>query len=537
MKIIFKSFPKKGQAGTDSALIQLFYIMMGVIVLITFVKVILTFLNLDSHSNSEIAKSNANSIIYFQELSTSDTFKDLNDCYTLLKISNIETYQQSKEKEDNYIIIISEDGTYVEKRPKDSDEYYKNLDLSNKNPNFKFNNKQNLQKDITDQGGIFGIPTTFDVVVYTFGKSDPKITLDEDIKYIVLDSTIYENSNFIEENYNKLIDTLENENKYKITTISKSGELEELYSKYLVFEHYKKSLFISNGISSDLFLNSKLCSYTNFKYDQMYKKFNEDHGTNIPQTQYDIYFKFYLNDNELDYNFKWESGPLCYNKNQKLDCNEILTKLNPGLDITDYYEFISSIEEFGTELAKSYPGELGIELKHTYTPLDLETIIERKKEKDIQVYELDVFPSSESFKTKDEIENKGYDKLIDIDNWEMGNEIINFCDEAICDMIFQINNKAYFYTKKDSYGEYKFQSFDESFLKKVKTSSEHTNYKNYEFYFNGELIPNNSIKVHEQDSQNYYLFKGLEIYSGYNSNKYDIVLTNIQYNNIIGDNR
>jgi hypothetical protein len=538
MKIFLKNSSKKGQAGADSALIQLFYIVMGVIVLLTFVKLIFTFLNLDSNSNDDIAKSNANSITQFQQFSKSEKYKDYNDCYTLLKISNIETYQHYNKKENNFIIILSEDGTYIEKRPEDPEEYYETLDLTSKKPDFEYGTTTKLLKDITDQGGIFGLDTT----LFGYGSADSQIYFS-DVKYIVLDSTIFEQSNFVEENINKLMDTLENENKFKITTISKSdssfsdlNEIETFYSKYLVYSHFENALFISNGISSDLLINSKLCSYSSYKYDLIYKEYQEDHGTNIPYTKYDVFFQLYINDDLSEYNFAWQSQPLCFQNNKKLNCDDILTKLSPDLNINDYYDFIQSIEEFSAELIKTMPVDTDLVLKHSFKPLDLSTIIERKKEHFISVKEGEVLLRLGEFSTVDELKEFEHDNFIDIDNWEM-NKIINHCDEDICDKVLIKNNKAYFYLKRDRL-KYRFTKFDESYIKKdrIETRSGE-DYENYNYYFNGELININDISVHNHDSKDYFVIKELLMMDGNIQELYDVILTQRQFSDIVGDKK
>jgi hypothetical protein len=536
MKIIFKSFPKKGQAGTDSAIIQLFYIVLGVFVLLTFVKVILTFLNLDAHTNSDISKSNAESIYNFQEYSSSDKFKNLDSCFTTLKLTNLETYQfQENDIGQNNIIIIDKSGVYTLKISK-KEVFYENPSTDNLKKIKTFNPEINLVVDKTEQGLGFQI----DLYLFKIGDFDSQLKLEDDIKFIVLEPIFGKSftpsyDNVVSEN----TEFLDNRNKYLVKTIPKEivkqkggrggiqtiiGGVRTLETETLAFNPKTNQLFVTNGKTSDSLINNELCSYKNFRNILDFEEFTKDNGKNIPTAYYDVLFTIDINRKDSGYKFTWADKIICEKDKLIIDCYQTL-KIDQNTNI-DYLTFIEKIQNFGKT---NIEFEGNYNLKTNYEKLSVEEMNERAKNNIIP------FPKFNQVFTKPKVilnthEMSRYEK-IENNVYEL-DDSINGCPISDCKDLYFTKGKhtPVFYVQGDS-NNIVYRHFNTNYLVQNK--------KEDKLYYNGKEIKN--YKQDDSDKYGISLFGGdnidifilhdIELYDETNKlKKYSVVISSTQKN-------
>jgi hypothetical protein len=538
MKIIFKSFPKKGQAGTDSAIIQLFYIVLGVFVLLTFVKVILTFLNLDAHTNSDISKSNAESIYNFQEYSSSDKFKNLDSCFTTLKLTNLETYQfQENDLGQNNIIIIDKSGVYTLKISK-KEAFYENPTTNNLKKIKTFNPEINLVVDKTDQGLGFQI----DLYLFTIGDFDSQLKLEDDINFIVLepifgksftpsyDNVVSENTEFLDNRNKYLVKTIPREivKQYigkEVREVIVSG-VRTLETETLAFNPKTNQLFVTNGKTSDSLINNELCSYKNFRNILDFEEFTKDNGKNIPTAYYNVLYTIDLNGKDSGYKFTWADKMVCEKDKIKIDCYQTL-KIDKNTNI-GYLTFIEKVQNFG-KTNIDFVGNY--DLKTNYEKLSIEEMNERAKNNIIP------FPKFNQVFTKPNMILNTHDMTDDekIENkiYELDNDI-NDCPISDCKDLYFINGKhtPVFYIQGDS-NNMVYINFNTNYLVQYKEENK--------LYYNGKEITNfkkdevdrYGISFFGGDNVDIYILNDIELYDETNKlKKYSVIISSLQRDNL-----
>ena len=113
MSKIYNNFNKKAKVETSSLLLQVFFMTLGIIVLITFIKIIFLFLNLDSNTNDKISEQNANSITEFTEYFSTGKYDTVTECYSTLKLDSIENFQSYDDKnKDNFFLVLTPKSIY-----------------------------------------------------------------------------------------------------------------------------------------------------------------------------------------------------------------------------------------------------------------------------------------------------------------------------------------------------------------------------------------------------------------------------------------
>lgn len=487
MKKFTNNFSKKGQAGTDSALIQLFYIILGVFVLLTFVKIIITFLNLDSNSNNDISKSNAESIYNFQSYSSSNKYSSLDSCYTTLKLTNLENYQfkSSEETSDNKMIVINKQGISTYPLSK-KDDFYDNPSSSNLNSIKKFESEIKLVKDITAQGSI----ATIDLEIFAIGSFDSLLVLGSEVEYITFEPIFGKEfgstfDNIFDENF----EILNNQNNYLVKLITKDVggfDIVKIQTAYLAYNPKTKEMFVTAGKVSDSIIINNLCSYKNFRNKIEHTDFVKNDGKDIPVGMYDVFFRIEKGNTDLGYKFTWSDKIICGKNQIKFDCYD---KLN--IDKTEqltYNEFIDSIKNYIISLEKDSASQENLNLKITYDELTKNQTILRQETMVPQLLKFD-----QVFSVKDNGWDFTGDNYGDIEEpiYNINNDI-NGCksDEYGCKHFYFISSLQYpvfFVDREDD--KFIYASFNVNYLRYDKSTNS--------FYFNGKKLTD--VKEYDVD--------------------------------------
>jgi hypothetical protein len=523
MKNISQKFSKKANSGTDSAVIQLFYIILGVFVLLTFIKVIFTFLNLDAHTNSDITTSNGESIHNFQKYSNSDKFKNLDSCYTTLKLTNLETYQfEEDDIAKNNMIVINKDAIYYLKLSR-KDEFYESPSTNLLKKIKDFDSDVKLAIDNTDQGVGFTIDLTFT----TIGNFDSQLKLSENIDYIVLEPIFGKNFAISYDNLvNENTEIIDNRNKYLIKTIYQN-EIKTIESETLVFNPNTKQLFVTNGKISDSMINNELCSYKNFRNLITSQEFTKDNGKDIPIAYYDVHFKITTGGIDSGYKFNWGNQISCEKDSQTIDCYQTLD-IDKYLEL-DYNTFIKKIKTFSETKIETAGNH---NLKISYTKLSDEEIKNRQLTNPPQIPTFNQVFKTPSPKL-DLLEMEKEDTKEENNIFEL-NDRINGCDDDDCEDFYFITktnkNTPVFYIQGNSDNR-EYMYFNTNYLVQNK--------KENKLYFNGKLITNietfsadkYGISFFGGDNVETYILHDIELYDESNTlKKYTIIISSTQRN-------
>lgn len=555
---------KKADAGTDSALIQVFYMALGIFVLLTFVKIILVFIDLGITPNEDVATQTGKSITDFTNYFSSGKYESARDCYNSLKLDNLENYQayEKNEPQKNYFVVISEEATY--RLPFNLKERF----LEELNPNIgkkisEFDKKVELKIDTTKQGSI--------ISAYGSGNYDRVIRLTPGVKFYIL-------TPIFEEDY---VDKLyKDRNQYLVQYILDEGSIyglrnpdecpdwgayydpecitpspytgpnlfpkagivfdgDELMS-YLLYKQDDNSIFFPQGEVTKSIALTNLCSYKLFLKENKDKYLGKNNGRNIDFVNKEVFFKIELNEVEVKESFKWLGGPICLENGIEKDCKIILKDNNFKEDIK-YLEFIEKIEKFSSneynnaddvslKIKVSYKELSFIDISYKEETVNFEELITYSEEKiDVdgnKIFNFDLNTMDDNEKKNNNIYNLEGDSGI--------NEKINNCRDKICNDVFFDGEDIYFYIGENNAGVKKFATFNENFLRKS-VSDEQIGYTVYYkskriLYtrkFDSDKYGTSSLNPYADNKPVYWL-KDVSFSDG----RYDIILSEGQFNNI-----
>lgn len=467
-------FNKK--ASLSLSLETLIRLILSGLVLIILLGVFLSIINMERVSNKSIAVQNAISIGEFIDFSISNT-QDSNNCYTLLKLFNLENFQ-SKEEGENFVYIITIDGIFVEPLSFLEEE---NKEINLRNPIYEFENNINIYYDKTYVPNFF---TSF------FFNSDEEIILGSKLDYILLSPS-----------FGSKVDLIDNQKKLQglvyVKNDAQNYGFNNIDSKYLILnkkgEFY--NLFISNEAFSNNYAKRNLCLFNSISNSIRINELSSGIGEKIDHINYIVNWNLFSQGVILNESFTWNNGPICkYNNNsvncvdlfsENLNLNNILPYYN--IDINsfnniDYIRFIDLIKEYS--LTKRDEKE-DIIIKHFFKEKDFDNLDKNQETKrNINFY--DLFSSyKEDGKTITITEIN--DKMISPKRSFLiikNNININACKTDICNAIFFQNNEVYFYlySRKELNEEiYYFYSFDLNYLRQD---------LNNNLFFNGNKILN-----------------------------------------------
>lgn len=385
----------------------------------------------------------------------------------MLKLKNLENYQFKKENQ-NYFYIINKDAIYVINFNFFDDILYQGLDFRTlKEYKIPLDFDVNLMYDKTNQGTI-NLDLFF---MFEFGSFSDKLEFEEIInsdlgidEVDIAGGTYYrgiqndanlikeqkdKNLNFKDDAFFVIKPKFDNHNSYDFFIISKQKIKKQQSDNFLIFSNYfndkENILFFSNGVISQTYVNSLLCSIMNQnKADKSNYLVN-----NLDKIDYNhkkIVYSILENDDEILFEIIGNNMN-CFKNDKKIDCKIYFKDFDDFafedfiLNVQNYYKKNVAYNTLVENLKVSY-------LKPKIYDLSLKEI----RIKNIDVDFEDIFIKLENFnpyQVLDKEDNFNFD-IFDIDNFFLSlNKNINGCKKDICNNIFLQNNQAYFFLREN----------------------------------------------------------------------------------------
>lgn len=529
MRIKFRSV--KGRKGLLSleALLGLILSVMALVFLFQLFSVLF----LQTPTNEKIAEQNAKSISEFIDFSK-NTYENLDACYSMLKLNNLENFQIDNDK--NYYYILSIDGIYII----DKNQLLvfldkKDISLIKKKPDIYYNENKislnGLYRDSTDDGSSVLQGFTFGLL----GEADIKIKTDLKIDYILLEPIVDENQNkflvgLFKGGKDVSCGIATGQNKRNNVGSFKSC----LESSYLVLDVQNNNLFaLNNEVSQALAMNN-LCSKKFFEQSNKIKYFSNN-IKNIDYINKEIILGWKLLDTKKfsnDLRFIWKNGPVCkkdisnqgnFDDTTIIDCGILLSNFDKNMNYKDFIDEINNYYRDNQVLSGTVALESFEDIKY-----------EAGKKINNNINFKDVF-----VKSKYQVSNISSGALKDkvFDGFGYFGRIINGGTSISKNLIYE-NGKIYFYVDDlGSNGESGFYNFNSYFLRKKELSN-----GGIEIYFNGEKISyekkiatKGSIPFFK-DEVNFYLFDINGVNNDYkdksNDFSYNVIISEYQFNSI-----
>jgi len=533
----FFSYEKKERKAIIS-LDALIGTILSVVALVLVFQVFTTvFLN--TPSNLKIAESNANSISNFVDFSNNN--KDLNqfnDCFTVLKIKNLENFQFQKDKA-NYFYIIKNDGIYIFKLS-DMENFLKTYNFNLKVKYIKFKKPINILIDNTKNGKWH-----FNAFGYDINSADKTIKLKSNDDYIILLKPL------LAEFYTKGVEKY-HQNEYELSIINldkKKVEVNEKISSNLAYIYNTKQLFVPNNEFSLLLIKNNLCSRRNLENNDL-NNYYISNPEKIDFMNNIVKFSCYDDNNKkIDGVYEWRNEPVCEDKSNIKLCKNI----NNFKGLTRYIDFLKKIKDNCLNVGKHPSLKVeGLE-KINYKDLKKYTYINKNdlfeelsfnininiKKMKVKINTNKLFNGVSSSDVSKEFINEFKDKYrYDLTRW-LSKDIMNGCNNNICNYLIYYNKNAYFYldgydgNENKNLRYVKFKNFD--MIKKRDTGKQDSDGNEiYEYVFNKE-----SIKFEKRDAteKGYIGIRGDKFFYKTkikleNGPEYDIILSPEQYFNI-----
>jgi hypothetical protein len=529
VKIESKNFSSKKSMFALEQLIGI--LLSSMVIIMLFMYFIVPFF-FNTPTNLKVAKSNANSIKDFIDMSSSGEFKNLEDCFNVLKINNLENFQftQDDKDNDNYFYVIGKERVYVVPFKYISDiKDVKNINAISKYKTDEFEGGEvNIVYDETDQCSFISaeVDITFFVSVQ-LGQSDTKLQISNKGDYLILYPIIGDGS-FIKDKVKKFAFKDYSQNTLGAMMYSRiDKDYEDIGGDNLVFKGSKRDIFVSNGDASDLIIDNFLCSYMYLdQQDRIsyYKKNIED----VPLTSMKVVVDFLFKDSsKSDYIFEYVGNEVkCYYK-ESVSCKDNLQ----SEEIKNIYDDIMSsknVDEFKSKIDIFYNHNEITGVKEgtmRFNPVELTD--EEKQEISVNIGFDDVFEKLEGH-------NNGFTKkdrntfvfslnnYIGINNIEFNGVETDYSNEVVYK-----NGKAYFYVKGDKNSP-EYYSFREDWLEKEIGAQK----ENIDIFFRGERVnyEKRKLKVSDagifkfDDESGFYILKLDDI----GGKSYDVVLSPVQ---------
>ena len=436
-KIVSKFNFKNNKKGSISLSLEtLIRLMLSGLILIVLLGIFLSIINLDRLDNKNIAIQNAKSIGEFIEYSLENP--NLNNCYFMLRLYNLENFQ-SNDKDNMFVYILTRDGVFVEPLS-----FSRNLNqrLNLRKPIFTFDKNINIISDDTSNG-VFGF------------FSDSQINLGGDISYILF-----------RPDYNDFkSDLIDNQNNLESIYLNNQGISKEISGNYLVVHRFgsQSNIFVTNGLFSNNYIKNNLCVIEQISSQARIRNLMSGNGENIDYINYKVSWNLVNSNGENSkFNFKWEGKAKCFKDDEEMKCDDLfkgLSQYNQGKKIT-YHNFIELIKEFA--LVNKGAGDESLTLIHRPEAYNLEEIQDLSN--------INIFVFENLF---DEL--KIEDKSVNIEKEEKNLNLyvrtglkeynFNGCTE-ICSKIYIQNNNVYFNLFPNYVNFRKFYSFNTNFLRK-----------------------------------------------------------------------
>lgn len=444
---------------------------------------------LQNSTNEKIAIANAQSIVDFVNFAHIDNNENIDDCFYILKLHNLENYQiHDSDDNKNFFYVISNKAVNIIsfKNKKNFLDKKEISGLVTKKIDFNYN--INLISDITEDESMAKIDADFLFWnIATFGESTTSLNFDKNnLKYIFFtpylsNTELFDFSIDITDKLLSWFNSNKNQNIFIPFTIDINGILNnKLENSMLVFDG--KNLFVPKNSLSKLLILNNLCSYKNLKkIDEINFLLNKEHPERLENSFNKKIIYYWQNEDNTQsiYTFEWKSKkPFCFKDNRLINCNSIL----PISETNE--KFKENIKKFYLNDKNNEKGEFKFEIK------------------DLNFNEIETIPLDFNvfFKILDEdlykIENKKEKNIYDLSPlWDL---------RDLPKYIIQIRGiEVYSYYKEEKNKNIYF-TFNSFYLRKKKIDKE-----NYDYYFNGKKVNFEKISV---DKVGIGLFDNQEIY-------------------------
>lgn len=236
-ELIFNGKSKKGLFALETLVATI----LSVIALISLFQ-IFSSVFLQTPTNLKIAQDNAKSIAEFIEYSNKRYINQ--DCYTLLKLRNIENYQFLDS--ENYFHIITNKGIKIFDK-KNLDKIYEDKNYINNNRYFR-NIEVNIQYDNTDKG----LPISLELFGFNLGESDKNLNL-LDGDFLLLQPVFKKNLAGFE------IDIFEDNQNILYGKTFFENDFEDNLGNFLIYNPKTSNLFLSSSDYSNALIFKNSC--------------------------------------------------------------------------------------------------------------------------------------------------------------------------------------------------------------------------------------------------------------------------------------
>lgn len=355
----YNSYNKKGIVFSLEALVGT---ILSTIALIFIMTQMLALFFMETPTNEQIVNNNMKSINEFIEFSN-ERFSDVNNnCYTMLKLKNLENFQFDINNNKNYFIVISE--TEISSHPLSE---LSKIDTINDFDKIEILNKDKLKVPVE-----LYLDDTSDsilsVSVYgqKMGSLQNNLVLNKKINKIVLIPNYKMDLWFVEAQFGPIKSNqniIVGRNYYEIegsivenSPLGVNTESNDIYIKqhitypkgfYLGYNPISNKLFLSNSEYSNTFLNYRSCAIENLMsddYDGSIKE-NPKYADFINDK---LTFDCYSKDLDIgkDFKFIWSIKGIECPENEGKDCKDYL---NEDYNDLTYGEFLDKLSKFYLE--------------------------------------------------------------------------------------------------------------------------------------------------------------------------------------------
>lgn len=479
---------KSERKGVSIALESLLGIILSVIALILLFQLFANIF-LQTPTNLKIAEDNAKSIVEFVDYSE-NKYKNMNECFSILKLKNLDNYQIETQGQ-LYFHIINHKGVYIFEKEILTHILSKDIELNDdflekySVAKYYFKNEKKIMKENLDPNQI-----GFDFVNEVAGIFDVASIFEEDDD-IQIEKDFFYRSNLVDSNYIILAPVFGQgilgydlsfgddydfikffgSNQNTMTALNYERFIEDdilnMFSNKVINEFYYDSSYLVYKVGSNLypsytsegefFIKNNLCEFDNFLLERSKDKFGNTEGYIDEINFYDSYFI-----NQYVVIFK-EEGAVCLDSGEEINCKD---KFNTDFDGVNPEKFES---EYGIGKLENLLGEEIDEVQKVLFPktdrdyfYKIFEPINLDKKITIEDFESGLGDITELSLIEDFSSRYPNYRAYELEGYNM-----NECSSQLCDyLIYNINNgNVYFY---DDVFFKDFVGFDVSYMFKEK---------------------------------------------------------------------
>ena len=325
---------------------------------------------METPTNEKIVSDNMNSINEFIEFSHNKYEKSFGngDCFTVLKLKNLENFQFDKNNNQKFFILITKD--IIASLPMTELQKVKSKINQGK---FNWKNVKTLKKDKLNfpVDHLILDKTTDNLINLDFyfwtlnSNSGLNLKKNLNVEYLVLvpnyDKYVFNNF-FGQFSIGNVGPIKSNENillgfSYILTNTG-FNDIEYNLGNYLVYNPKKNDLFLSNSYFSNTLINHNNCEFNNLQR-QVYLNSIQTNFNNVDYINNKVVFDFYNKDfsSFFGFNFIWSIAGIECPTSEGKSCEDYLGK---DYNTLSYDDFLTKINEIGLNKYKKQQFELRI---------------------------------------------------------------------------------------------------------------------------------------------------------------------------------